>query len=278
MVTNESSLSNFFSQFGQVVDCVVMRNEEQRSKGFGFVHWLPRISLPRLLVLFRTLLMASMHDVVPIVSIWWVSLPSIPKAKSPITSGVSEASLKSTLSKDRETGMRVALLSCISLITVQGQVLGAAFSQHRKHYQQQQGGFVARTPKTRGAFRSQPYPSGRNAGYNNQTYGSPAGGAFPGAMQQYQTGYSGYAGSPATGGGYPPAGGYNTQMWPPTGQPYGMPSSAPVQPMSSWGAGGTSVPDVNQLAEWVSRAPAPIRRLRRGVANQPKNFENNQYY
>uniref|UniRef100_A0A915CYU0 RRM domain-containing protein n=1 Tax=Ditylenchus dipsaci TaxID=166011 RepID=A0A915CYU0_9BILA len=37
MVTNDRLSSNFFSQFGQVVDCVVMRNEEQRSKGFGFV-------------------------------------------------------------------------------------------------------------------------------------------------------------------------------------------------------------------------------------------------
>ncbi|XP_064643954.1 heterogeneous nuclear ribonucleoprotein A1-like [Lineus longissimus] len=35
--TDEASLSGYFSRFGEVVDCVVIRDKDDRSKGFGFV-------------------------------------------------------------------------------------------------------------------------------------------------------------------------------------------------------------------------------------------------
>uniref|UniRef100_A0A915EAQ6 RRM domain-containing protein n=1 Tax=Ditylenchus dipsaci TaxID=166011 RepID=A0A915EAQ6_9BILA len=272
MVTNESSLSNFFSQFGQVVDCVVMRNEEQRSKGFGFVTLASKDQLTAALGALphtidgkvvdskaavprsanRTSTSSSMHDVVPIVSIWWVSLPSIRRPNFQLL-GVSEASLRSTLSRTARLACRVAF----AFVHFGG---NSSVDKCLAQPSHNIGNSHAR----------QPYPSGRNAGYNHQTYGSPAGGAFPGgtyphvnpamqqyphvnpAMQQYQTGYSGYAGSPATGGGYPSAGGYT---------PYGMPISAIVRPVSSWEAGGTNVPDVNQLPSGFSRAQPPIHRL-----------------
>lgn len=35
--TNEEELKNFFEQYGRIVDCNIMRDQEKRSRGFGFI-------------------------------------------------------------------------------------------------------------------------------------------------------------------------------------------------------------------------------------------------
>ena len=45
--TTKEGLQSYFCRFGEIVDCVVMTNEQGRSRGFGFVTFKdPQVSSP----------------------------------------------------------------------------------------------------------------------------------------------------------------------------------------------------------------------------------------